>query len=73
MHTRSSSDCGTPFGEQVTLLASHLGLDSFCGVLVVGVVGGVLLATCSRAFRTYFHARQPVLLQPNNVNTNSCL
>jgi len=55
IHTRSSRDCGRPFGEHailLTLLASCFGLASFCGVLAPGV-DGVLLATCSRALRIY--------------------
>ena len=57
IHTRSSRDCGSPFGEHITLLASCFGLDSFCGVLAFGV-DGVLLATCSRALRIYIHSNQ---------------
>jgi len=68
VHTRSSRDCGRPFGEHVTLLASCFGLENFCGVFVFGVVGaesfcgvfvsgvvGVLSATNSSALRIYIN------------------
>jgi len=38
-HTRSSRDCGSPFGEHVTLPASCFGLETFSGVFVFGVAG----------------------------------